>query len=65
MYKEEHDLISQIDEIVLLAQGKDLQKIQELDIKTQLRGNSFYDEYLSSHLVSSKTNQVKNYHKNI
>lgn len=34
-----------IDELILNATPEELQKIQELDINSQLSGNSFYDSY--------------------
>lgn len=37
-----------VDQMILDASPEELKKIQELDLKTQLLGNSFYD-CLSSH----------------
>jgi hypothetical protein len=35
----------QVDEIILEASPEDLKTIQELDLKTQLSGNSFYESF--------------------
>ena len=37
-----------VDELILSATPEELKKIQEIDMKTQLSGNSFYDS-LSNH----------------
>ncbi len=42
-----------IDEMILNATPEELQKIQELDLNSQLSGNSFYDSY------SNQSNDVK------
>lgn len=48
MNKAERELLDKLDELVINASGDDLKKIQELDLETQLNGNSFYDAYLDS-----------------
>ena len=35
----------QIDELILNASAEELKKIQEIDMNTQLSGNSFYDSF--------------------
>ena len=37
-----------VDNLILNASPEELKKIQEIDMKTQLSGNSFYDS-LSNH----------------
>ena len=50
MSVEEKELIKNVDELVLHCSKEKLQEIQELDKKTQLVGNSFYDVYVNSFL---------------
>ena len=48
MNKAERELLDKLDELVTNASGDELKKIQELDLETQLNGNSFYTAYLDS-----------------
>jgi hypothetical protein len=48
MNKAERELLNKLDELVINASGDELKKIQELDLETQLNGNSFYTAYLDS-----------------
>ncbi|MGD2106629.1 MAG: hypothetical protein PVH93_03385 [Nitrosopumilaceae archaeon] len=48
MNKAERELLDKLDELVINASSDELKKIQELDLETQLNGNSFYEEYLDS-----------------
>jgi len=48
MNKAERELLDKLDELVINASGDELKKIQELDLETQLNGNSFYTAYLDS-----------------
>ncbi|MEJ2268935.1 MAG: hypothetical protein P8Y04_04075 [Desulfobulbaceae bacterium] len=48
MNKAERELLDKLDELVINASGDELKKIQELDLETQLNGNSFYEAYLDS-----------------
>jgi hypothetical protein len=48
MNKAERELLDKLDELVFNASGDELKKIQELDLETQLNGNSFYEAYLDS-----------------
>ena len=48
MSSVEREYIKSVDEIILKASGENLKKLQELDMKTQLHTNTFYDAY-SSH----------------
>jgi len=50
----ERELLDKLDNIVLNASGDELQKIQEIDLQTQLDGVSFYDAFVNS---TSLTNQ--------
>ena len=43
-----------VDEMVLKATPEELRKIQELDLKTQLDGKSFYDTCVSIHKTGLK-----------
>jgi hypothetical protein len=45
----EREYIKSVDEVILKASGKTLKKLQELDMKTQLHANTFYDAYSSFH----------------
>jgi len=50
---KERKHLEKLDELVLNASLEDLKKIQEIDYQTQLEGLSFYDVYVdSSSLVS-------------
>jgi len=44
----ERTLLDKLDNLVLNASKKDLQKIQELDVENQLSDGSFYDSFLNS-----------------
>ena len=48
MSQEEREFVKHVDDAILQASGNTLKKLQELDKKTQLHGNTFYDEYVSS-----------------
>ena len=43
----EREYIKSVDEAILSASGETLKKLQELDLKTQLHANTFYDAYSS------------------
>ncbi len=43
----------QVDEMILNATPEELKKIQEIDMNSQLSGNSFYDSY-SNHSNDAK-----------
>ena len=45
----EREYIKSVDEEILNASGKTLKKLQEIDVKTQLQANTFYDAYSSFH----------------
>ena len=65
----EREYIKSIDEAILSASGETLKKLQELDLKTQLHANTFYDAYSSYHeepkkekIQSSTKSSRKNKH---
>jgi hypothetical protein len=48
MNTEERKNLQQLDELVLNASPEELEKIQEIDYRTQLDGESFYHIYINS-----------------
>jgi hypothetical protein len=46
MSEAEREYIRSVDDEVLNASGKNLKKLQQLDMKTQLKSNTFYDAYV-------------------
>jgi hypothetical protein len=48
MNTEERKNLQQLDELVLNASPEELEKIQEIDYRTQMDGESFYHIYLDS-----------------
>ncbi len=56
----------QVDKIILEASPEDLKTIQELDLKTQLSGNSFYDSFshhcFANKELESQTNPLRKNH---
>ena len=55
MNKAERELLDKLDNLVLNSSGDELKKIQELDLETQLNGNSFYDSYLDSTVLVNQS----------
>ena len=49
MSQIEREYINSVDEVILKASGNTLKKLQDLDMKTQLKTNTFYDAYSSFH----------------
>ena len=49
MSQVEREFIKSVDDAILKASGEDLKKLQELDLQTQLNGNSFYDAFAIQH----------------
>ena len=53
-----------VDELILNASPEQLKKIQEIDMDSQLSGNSFYDSYSNHHhdvkLTSHPSQSKKN-----
>ncbi len=63
----EREYIKSVDDVILKASGKTLKKLQELDMKTQLHANTFYDAYSSFHEVPKKEkipSETKPFRKN-
>ena len=54
MSTEEREYIKSVDDVILKASGKTLKKLQELDSRTQLHTNTFYDAYSLFHEESKK-----------
>ncbi len=54
MSAEEREFFKSVDDVILKASGKTLKKLQELDMKTQLHADTFYDAYSSFHEVPKK-----------
>lgn len=55
MNTKERELLDKLDKLVLESSGDDLKKIQEMDLETQLNGQSFYDEFLNSRGLVNQT----------
>ena len=55
MNPKERELLDKLDKLVLESSGEDLKKIQEMDLETQLNGESFYDEFLNSRALVNQT----------
>ena len=55
MNSTERQLLDKLDDLVLNASRDDLQRIQELDMETQLSGFSFYDSFLNSKTLVNQT----------
>lgn len=51
----ERESLKKLDDLVLNASKKELEQIQEVDIKTQLDGLSFYDVYVNSTPVANQS----------
>jgi glycerol-3-phosphate cytidylyltransferase-like family protein len=63
----EREYIKSVDEVILKASGKTLKKLQELDMKTQLHADTFYDAYSSFHEEPKKEkipSTTKSFRKN-
>ena len=64
----EREFYKSVDDVILKASGKTLKKLQELDMKTQLHANTFYDAYSTFHEVPKKEkipSATKPFRKNI
>jgi len=48
MNSTERKNLQQLDELVLNASAEELEKIQEIDYRTQMDGESFYHIYVNS-----------------
>jgi hypothetical protein len=54
MSEVEREYIKSVDDVVLKASGKNLKKLQQLDLETQLKSNTFYDAYVVYHKEPQK-----------
>ena len=58
----ERKYMKQLDEMILNASDSQLKKFQELDLKTQMKGSSFYDVFSKSDaksILTSSTSTIK------
>lgn len=58
----ERKYMKQLDEMILNASDNQLKKFQELDLKTQMKGSSFYDVFSKSDtrsILTSSTSTIK------
>ncbi len=58
----ERKYMKQLDEMILNASDSQLKKFQELDLKTQMKGSSFYDVFSKSNaksILTSSTSTIK------
>jgi len=58
----ERKYMKQLDEMILNASDSQLKKFQELDLKTQMKGSSFYDVFSKSDtksILTSSTSAIK------
>lgn len=59
MNPAERESLKKLDDLVLNASKKELEQIQEVDIKTQLDGLSFCDVYVNSAPVANQNIRQK------
>ncbi|CAD6522558.1 conserved hypothetical protein [metagenome] len=55
MNPSERELLEKLDNLVLTASPDELQKIQEIDLQTQLDGASFYDAFVNSTSLANQS----------
>ncbi len=58
----ERKYMKQLDEMILNASDNQLKKFQELDLKTQMNGSSFYDvfsKFDARSILTSSTSTIK------
>ncbi|EGG42333.1 hypothetical protein Nlim_0778 [Candidatus Nitrosarchaeum limnium SFB1] len=55
MNPSERELLEKLDNLVLTASPDELQKIQEIDLQTQLNGTSFYDAFVNSPSLANQS----------
>lgn len=55
MTPAERELLKKLDHMVLNASDEELQKIQEIDLQTQLDGISFYDAFVNSKSLTKQS----------
>jgi hypothetical protein len=59
MNPSERELLEKLDNMVLTASADELRKIQEIDLQTQLNGESFYDTFVNSTSLANQTIKQK------
>ena len=55
MTPAERKLLDKLDALVLESSSEDLKKIQEIDLLTQMEGNSFYVAYVNSKTLANQS----------
>lgn len=55
MNSKERELLDALDKLILESSEEELEKIQQVDLETQLSGGSFYDEYLNATALVNQT----------
>ena len=55
MTPAERKLLDKLDKLVMESSGDELKKIQELDLMTQMNGQSFYEEYVNSTTLANQS----------
>ena len=55
MNPAERELLKKLDDLVLNASKKELEEIQQVDLQTQLDGQSFYDAYVNSKSLANQS----------
>jgi len=55
MNPSERELLEKLDNMVLTASADELRKIQEIDLQTQLDGESFYDAFVNSTSLANQS----------
>ncbi len=51
----ERKLLDKLDKLVTDSSGEELKKIQEIDLRTQMDGQSFYDAYVNSSILTNQS----------
>ena len=55
MNSAERKLLDKLDKLVTESSGEELKKIQEIDLRTQMDGQSFYDAYVNSSILTNQS----------
>jgi hypothetical protein len=55
MTPAERKLLDKLDKLVMESSGDELKKIQDLDLMTQMNGQSFYEEYVNSTTLANQS----------
>lgn len=65
MNQAERKLLQKLDFMIMNASDEDLKKIQEIDLKTQMDGLSFYDVFVNSKFFVNQiiTQETQEYRK--